>query len=395
MLIDISAFLSGRQIIIVAALVIVVAVLSKFLAAFILQLLFRYSDAERNLIFGLSTSHAAATLAVTLVGFQLGLFDTNLMNTSILLILVSCLVGSVVTERASRRISMLNKKDDRPEYADQPERILVPLANPNTLDFLMRFAFTIKQKDSDEPIYPLTIMQDDQDTQKNIIRFNKQLEKYQIEAASTEDSIAPLARIEVSVVDGILRAVMEKFITKIIIGWNGKLSASNYILGSLLDKLVSKANSMIMIVKIDQQLETYRTIKIFIPPDLELEPGFENFLNTFTGFSGRLKREIEIFCEEKTRHYLGSSLKLNTRNGQRIKIFNYQAWDTFQNYAEEMNEKDLLIFLNARPGSLAFKSFLEHIPKTLTKYFKNRSFVLVYPETRLEMEETLSSRLGS
>jgi hypothetical protein len=375
--------------------IITVAILSKFLAAYVMQLLFGYSVVERNLVFGLSTSHAAATIAVTLVGFQLGLFDKSLMNVSILLILVSCLVGSIVTERASRKLSILKKREEKSEIFDRPERILVPLANPMTLDFLMSFAFTIKQEDSGEPIYPLTVLQDDQNTSMKIIRFNKQLEKYKFEASSTEESISPMVRIDVSVVDGILRAVKEKMITKIIIGWNGKISASNFILGSLLEKMVEKANSMIMIVKIDKQLETYRTVKIFIPPDLEFEQGFNDCINTFAGFSNRLKKDIEIFCEEKTREYLSKLLKLSSRNNLSVKILDYTGWDSFQNNAKGLNENDLLIFVNARPGSLAFKSYLENIPRVLTKNYKNHNFVLVYPETKHLAEDTLSSSLGS
>jgi Kef-type K+ transport system membrane component KefB len=395
MLIDISALFSGLYVLIVSTVIISVAIVSKFLAACTTQLLFGYSALERNLLFGLSTSHAAATIAVTLVGYQAGLFDENLMNVSILLILVSCLIGSVVTEKASRRISFLQKKDDQPDQYEQAERILVPLANPATLDFLMSFAFTIKQKDSGEPIYPLTVLQDDVNTSRKIMKFNKQLEKYQEEASSTEENISPMVRVEISVVDGILRAVKEKIITKIIIGWNGKLSASNYILGSLLDKLIEKVDSMIMIVKIDKQLENYRSLKIFIPPDLEYEPGFNDCINTFLNFSSRLKKEIEFFCEGNTRNYLDNGLKLRNRDIQKFRIHEYASWDAFQTYSKNLHENELLIFVNARPRSFSSHSNLENIPRILTRFFKNRSFILVYPEIKLLAEESLSSSLGS
>ncbi len=395
MLIDLSVLLSGSNILVLSAIIIFIAIVSKYLAALMMQFLFGYSVEERNLIFGLSTSRAAATIAIVLVGYQLGLFDKNLMNVSVLLILVSCMTGSIVTEKASKKISARRKLDDSEEHLDQPERILVPLANPNTLEFLMNFAFIIKQSGSKEPVYPLTVLQDDDLTSIKIIQFNRQLEKFQLEASSTEESISPMVRVDVSVVDGILRAVREKVITKIIIGWNGKLSASNYILGSLLKKLIEKANAMMMIVKINKPLEIYKSIKMFIPPALEYEPGFDGCLETFLNFLSRLRIETEFYCEENTRQLLTKELKKYSRNIQKAKFTEYSDWNHFYRYSEGLNENDLLIFVNARPRSFSHPPYLEHIPGMLTRFFKDHSFVLVYPENLVQIEDTLSSSLGS
>ncbi len=194
--------------------------------------------------------------------------------------------------------------------------------------------------------------------------------------------------------DGILRAVKEKLITKIIIGWNGKLSASNYILGSLLEKLIEKANSMMMIVKIDKSLEYYRSIKMFIPPDMEYEPGFEDCLDTFKHFSSQLKKEIEFFCEENTLMFIKKELKKFSRDNQKLKFHEYTKWNSFYQYSKELQGNELLIFMNARPRSFAYHSYLDNIPKILTRFYKTRSFVLVYPGNKIQIEDSLSSRLG-
>jgi len=258
----------------------------------------------------------------------------------------------------------------------------------------MGFAFTIKKSSSKEPIYPLTVLQDDGNTSAKIEQFNRQLEMYRLEASSTEDNISSMIRIEVSVADGILRAVKEKSITKIIIGWNGKLSASNYILGSLLEKLIEKANTMMMIVKIDKALESYRSIKMFIPPDMEYESGFEDCVNTFKRFSSQLKKEIEFFCEENTRDLMTMEFKKFSLGKQKFKFNNYTKWNYIYQYSKILQENELMIFMNARPGSFAHHSYLDHIPRILTRFYKNRSFVLVYPENKVQIEDTLSSRLG-
>jgi len=395
MLIDLSALLAGPSVLLVALIIITGAIISKFLAATAMQYIFGYSVPERNLMFGLSTSHAAATIAVVLVGYQLKLFDKDLMNVAILIILFSCLLGSIVTEKAARILSYINKHDDKSDEYQQPERILVPLANPGTLDYLMSFAFTIKKSGSHEPIYPLTVLQDDGTTPRKIIEFNRNLEKYQIEASSTEDSISPMVRIEVSAVDGILRAIKEKMITKIIIGWNVKVSASNLILGSLLEKLIEKADKMLLIINIDKPLESFKNIKIFIPPDVQHEVGFDDCVSTFIGFSGKLKKETTFFCEPSTQYYLENQIKKQLFDAQGYRIIEYTDWDNFNNFSKKLLTDELLIIFTTRPKSFTNQPYLDNIPRIMSRSFKEHSFVLVYPEDQVQDDDTLSSRLGT
>ncbi|MGO1817262.1 MAG: cation:proton antiporter, partial [Sphingobacterium sp.] len=97
---------SGWTIFYVAGVLTAVGIVGKFLAAQITQWAFKYSKNQRNLIFGLSNAHAAATLAVIMVGYQNEIIDENVLNGTIMLILVSCIIASLVTEHASKKIVM-------------------------------------------------------------------------------------------------------------------------------------------------------------------------------------------------------------------------------------------------------------------------------------------------
>src|SRR5690606_17160876 len=66
MLVDIRVILDGTGALLVAGTLTVAALLGKWIAALLTQLSFKYSPAQRQLIFGLSSAHAAATLAVIL-----------------------------------------------------------------------------------------------------------------------------------------------------------------------------------------------------------------------------------------------------------------------------------------------------------------------------------------
>lgn len=83
----------------------------KWLAAQAAGRLFGYPHAERNLMFALTVPQVAATLAVALVAFSTKnaagqrLIDQPMLNATVVLVIVSSLIGLILTERASRQIN--------------------------------------------------------------------------------------------------------------------------------------------------------------------------------------------------------------------------------------------------------------------------------------------------
>lgn len=132
MLIDLRVLFSGFEAVLFGLVMIIVALFSKYLAAYLTQFIYGFHRNDGNLIFGLSVSHAAATIAVILVGFDIGILDETALNATILIILVSCSVSSFVTENSGRKIALAES-----ETASQPEQqqdnILVAVTNPDTI----------------------------------------------------------------------------------------------------------------------------------------------------------------------------------------------------------------------------------------------------------------------
>ncbi len=104
MVVNLQVLFHGPAALVVAATLTIVALAGKWLSAFFTQQLYHYSNTQRQLVFGLSSSHAAATLAMILIGYKNGIIDANLLNGTIVLILVTCMVASFVTERAARKL---------------------------------------------------------------------------------------------------------------------------------------------------------------------------------------------------------------------------------------------------------------------------------------------------
>jgi Kef-type K+ transport system membrane component KefB len=109
MLVDLRVLARGPQATIVAVSLTLGALLGKWLAALSTQKIFKYTSTQRTLIFGLSSAHAAATLAIILVGFKAQIIDDNILNGTIILILVTCVVASFATERAGKKLIKHNQ----------------------------------------------------------------------------------------------------------------------------------------------------------------------------------------------------------------------------------------------------------------------------------------------
>jgi Kef-type K+ transport system membrane component KefB len=100
-----------------------------------------FSRPERAAMYALTAPQAAATLAVTLIGFELGLFDTSVVNAVLVLILVSISVAAVLAQRVVTWV---------PHAANIPplgHHVLVVTAAEEPSDEAMRIATLLARPD--------------------------------------------------------------------------------------------------------------------------------------------------------------------------------------------------------------------------------------------------------
>ncbi|MBU7577243.1 MAG: cation:proton antiporter, partial [Flavihumibacter sp.] len=179
MLVDVRVVFNGYTALFVAAVLTITALFGKWLAAYISQLLFKYKTAERQLIFGLSSAHAAATLAIILVGFREGILDENILNGTIILILITCLVASFATENAAKKLVMDEDavmETDKDSLIDT-EHILLPIEEPEKIESMLELAILFKDKKSPHPITVLSVVPNNEEAENNLASARKKLEK--------------------------------------------------------------------------------------------------------------------------------------------------------------------------------------------------------------------------
>lgn len=125
-----------------AGALVVVALLSKVLAAGGVAAVARLGLVGGALMAGLSMTRASATLAATFVGFDLGLFDSETVNAVLLVVLVTLIVGTAGTERIARRARPEPKNPER-----LGTRVVVPLDRLESTPGLLHLAGRIAGPD--------------------------------------------------------------------------------------------------------------------------------------------------------------------------------------------------------------------------------------------------------
>lgn len=384
MMVDIKGLTGGWFVIFFTMAFFAIALVSKFLAALSMQLIFNYNSSERNLIFGLSTARAAATIAVVLVGYNLELVDSDIFNGTVLLILLTSLASSIITQAAGKKVA-LQESEIVSNTNSTPDRILVPLANPSTMEQLVDFAIFIRDPLSKEPIYPLSVVNDDENASQKIIQQNKMLQKAVDHASASENIVRLTTRVDLNVAHGIARAIKELAITKTVMGWSGESSTTQMFFGTVLSRLLEKTETMILVTKIMHQCSTFSSINVAVPPMAELESGFQHWIATLKTMSKQIQAKLVFYAESKTIESIKELLMKSKLNVQAtFKAFD--DWNDFLILAREIGENDLFVVVKARKNTVSYHNVFDTLPKKLSKYFENISFVIIYPEQKTAFE---------
>ncbi len=379
MIIDLRVLAKGTEAIIVAVVLTIVALLTKWLAAFLTQKVFGYTVIERKLIFGLSASHAAATLAVIIIGFNLGIINEAVLNGTIVLILITCLTSSFVTENAGRQQAIV-ESDKKVELETIPERILVPVANPESIEKLIEFALYIKDRDSEEMIYPLSIVMDNDNTNETIISNKKKIENVvrRISAQNLQKMLI-INRIDVNTSSGILRAMKEMLITDVVIGLNVKLSASGLFFGSLLDSILDNSSQMIFVVRDVQPLNTVKKLFVGIPENSSAELGFERCILKILHLASQIGAELTFGGFNESLSFIKLILK-NKKYSNSANYIEMNDDEDFIRLSKMVTDDDMIIFINSRPKSVSHDIRYESIINRLSEKLEKINFAVVYPE---------------
>ena len=394
MLIDIHVIFGQGDALKVAAVMIVVALVGKWIASWLTQKIYKMAPIERELMFGLSNAQAAATLAAVLVGYNIilpngeRLLNEDVLNGTVLLILVTCVVSSFITERAARKIAMCEAHLEE-ERTVEAERILIPVANPDTIEYLMNLSLLIRDTKQKDNLLALNVINDNNTSEGLELRGKRYLEKAAMITASADVPLRQITRYDLNIASGIIHTAKEYEVTDVIIGLHRKVNIVDSFFGMLAENLLKGLHREVMIAKFLIPINTIRRIIIAVPPKAEYEAGFQKWVEHFCRMGGTLGCRVHFFANEETTVQLQALVK--KKYGQTLTDFSrLDDWGDLLILTGQVNYDHLLVVISARRGSISYDSSFEKLPAQLSKYFSNNSLIVLYPDQLGEPQDVVS-----
>ncbi|MBN1637783.1 MAG: cation:proton antiporter [Ignavibacteriales bacterium] len=384
MLLDLSVIFQGTTALVVAITLTIVALFGKWFAAFIIQIIFKYSSVQRQLIFGLSSSHAAAILAVIIVGFNANILDENILNGTIVLIMITCVVASFVTERAAKKIVIEAEPEAKELTASSiinNEHILLPIANMVNIDKLLEFTIYIKNRKSTNPISVLTVVPNNEEAEKNIAIAKAKLVSFVKQASATETKLEVIATIDHNAASGIARTSREIMADIIVLGWPQRPGVIDKFIGEKIESILLNTEKTTMICCLNKPLVSLKRILVVSPPLSELENGFKFLFTKITKLAKELSLPIIYYCNENTKVAFKKQIQKH-RSKVNITFNTIDIWDDFRLLTQEVKQEVLFILISARKGSISHLNMLDNLPSKLEKQLKDNCKIIIYPQQK-------------
>jgi Kef-type K+ transport system membrane component KefB len=210
----------------------VVAIGGKWLAAQLFGLTTRMNANDRQALFALTGSQAAATLATAVVGIEIGVIPEEAVNAVVIVVLMSCSIAALVAERTVPRLP-----DPSEHHQPLGRTVLVPVAHLANASALMKLAAAIASKDGGL-VVPINVVLPGRDRPDGLEKLSSNLEETASRAGVEAQAVI---RVDTSPEEGILHAVAERDATCLVVGWSGNAVSRFRAVGSTVGTILDRA----------------------------------------------------------------------------------------------------------------------------------------------------------
>ena len=383
MIIDVRTLFKGGEALKVAVVMTAVATLSKWLAAFITQKVYGMSGNERKMIFGLSNAQAAATLAAVLVGHEIimengeRLLNDDVLNGTVVMILITCIISTVETERAARRFAMDELSSAPEDNTEGKEKVLIPIANPDNIEDLVNLALVLRDNRYRDGLVALNVVSDSSPgTSEEMGR--RYLEKAAMIASAADVRADRVCRYDINITSGIVHTIKEHGVTTVVIGLHEKAGMLDSFFGSLTSSLLRGTYREVIVARLMMPVNTLKGILAVVPPMAEYEVGFSRWLTHLCRMSSQSGCSLKFRADVHTAECLRSAID-NIAPGVMA------AMDVVEDmqFGEMMNvsvdAEQMLAVVAARPASVSYDPVFDRLP-SLLKNFSSSNLMVIYPE---------------
>jgi hypothetical protein len=222
----------------------------------------------------------------------------------------------------------------------------------------------------------VNIINHDNSDPEVISRAKQLLENAEMIAASTDNYLHKLLRYDLNIINGITSVIKEHNITDLVLGLHEQQSLSRSFLGKLTEGILLKCNTTTFVYKPAQPLSTIKRHLVILPENAEKEIGFPDWLVKVWNIARNSGSKIIFYGNTKT---LGILQEVHHKHpvGAEFKIFD--NWEEFLILSREIRSDDNIILLMSRENRPSWNENMRNITHYLNKYFKDNSFILIYP----------------
>jgi Kef-type K+ transport system membrane component KefB len=262
MITDPLSFLKDSRTIVVALGVTVVAYLSKLIASWITARIFKYTKNEFWTVYGLSHAQAAVTIPTLIIGLDQGLFDTTLFNAAILMILLTSITSPLIVQHFAPH---LQTGDGNEKNSPLFSRILVPIIDPRAQEQLIALG-ALLAKVNDGKVIVVSVAQAESEQETHFAAHRDLLGRVHDVLQDPESEIELIPRLAATHAQGILFTEQEQGASLILMGWRGKRTLRESVLGSVLDEVIWGSDTPVMVGKLTVPLNGTQRVIFVIPP---------------------------------------------------------------------------------------------------------------------------------
>ena len=385
MLINVRLLFAGSKILWVVFCIVFFGTLGKAVAAYLAARIFRLSWLAGHMMFGLTSAHAAGAIAMVMVGRRLEvapgqyLFGDEVLNGIVIMILFTCIISTVITERAAQRLRLQEKEGHDMMKNLDDEKILIPVKYPEYSDNLVTMATLMRNPRLKRELVALNVVYDDVNMRHNQAEGQRLLDHLCHLASASDVPMVTQVRIAANIANGIKHAFKEFQASEILMGLHFHKEISRSFWGEFTRSLYNGLSRQIIVTRILQPLNTIRRIQVAIPSRAEFEPGFYRWLERLARMAGNLECRITYHGRKETLQLVNEFIR-NRFPSVRAEYEEMEHWKELPTLGSKVREDHLFVIVTARKGTISYKTAMERLPEELNKCVKGKTIMIIFPD---------------
>jgi Kef-type K+ transport system membrane component KefB len=387
MLIRISSLFTSWHMVWIVALIVFFGTFGKAVAAYVSSLLFRLPKSAGHMMFGLTSAHAAGSIAMVMVGMRLEvapgtyLINDEILNGVVIMILVTCVISSLMTAHAAQQIVLKGNSQQLSASGQKndDEKILLCVKYPEIAPQLLELAIMVRNQKLNRGLVALNVVYDDSNAPANREKGLRLLERLEQQASASEVKIQKQVRLATNIANGIKHAFREYSGSEIIMGMHVHTEVNPKFWGDFIQSLYNGLNRQIILSRFVQPLNTLRRIQVVVPSRAEFEPGFHRWLERLSRLAENLDCRIQFHGRNESLELIREFIN-NLHHGVRAEYTFMAHWNELPQIAETIKEDHLFVVITARKGTISYKNALERLPNELMKHFAGKNLMIIFPD---------------